>query len=111
MIIVIVSLCLMVGVSSFGSILSKQARGVRSLIQMTSEEPSSFRDLQVQQAKSVGSTALKVLLGASFLPQPASAAKLSACNEVLTGYGLPPILFVPPGFSPIVSEFGRTKRC
>ena len=27
--------------------------------------------------------------------------------HVVGSYGLPPIIFVPPGFSPLVSEFGR----
>lgn len=33
--------------------------------------------------------------------------ELEAANNKLANYGLPPILFVPPNFTPIVSEFGR----
>lgn len=41
-------------------------------------------------------------------PNPAMAfGKLEDANNKLTTYGLPPIIFVPPGFSPLVSEFGR----
>jgi hypothetical protein len=41
-------------------------------------------------------------------PLPAKAAgKLETANEKLSSYGLPPILFVPNGFVPLVSEFGR----
>jgi hypothetical protein len=107
--IVVIYLCVVVAVSGFGwGVPTRGRRSQPQRVQMTTEdEPSSFRESQVQQVKNIGSTALKVLLGASLLPKPAFAAKLSKCNEILTGYGLPPILFVPPGFSPLVSEFGR----
>lgn len=40
--------------------------------------------------------------------KPALAiTSLEAANNKLAGYGLPPILFVPEGFSTVVSEFGR----
>jgi hypothetical protein len=39
--------------------------------------------------------------------QTAFALKLEEANTKLTTYNLPPIIFVPPGFSPLVSEFGR----
>jgi hypothetical protein len=105
-VIVAIVLVLSNGFSMFGPRSSSRTLG--SLL-MTKEEPSSFRESQMQKVKDIGSSALKVMLGASVLlpSQPAFAAKLSDCNEVLTRYGLPPILFVPPGFSPLVSEFGR----
>lgn len=72
------------------------------------EEPLSLRESQSVKAKGAAANALKVLLASTMLkPRAAFAAKLSECNEKLTGYGLPPILFVPPGFTPLVSEFGR----
>ena len=49
------------------------------------------------------------LMAASLVkPSPALAfGKLEDANTKLALYGLPPIIFVPPGFSPLVSEFGR----
>lgn len=32
---------------------------------------------------------------------------LADANQKLSEYGFPPMLFVPPGFTPIVSEYGR----
>jgi len=39
--------------------------------------------------------------------QPVNAISIEAANEKLGEYSLPPMLFVPPGFQPIVSEYGR----
>mmetsp|Transcript_10743 Transcript_10743/g.17528 ORF Transcript_10743/g.17528 Transcript_10743/m.17528 type:complete len:300 (+) Transcript_10743:102-1001(+) len=41
------------------------------------------------------------------LVQPAAAVSLESVNSKLASYDLPPFLYVPPGFSPLVSEFGR----
>lgn len=38
---------------------------------------------------------------------PVFADALKDSNAKLAGYGLPPIIFVPPGFSPVTSEYGR----
>ena len=38
---------------------------------------------------------------------PAVAGVLEDCNTKLSNYGLPPIVFVPPGFTPLVAEIGR----
>ncbi len=35
------------------------------------------------------------------------AGRMEDVNDKLASYGLPPLLFVPPGFTPLVSEFGR----
>ena len=43
----------------------------------------------------------------TFRPTVANAGKQDEANAKLAAYGLPPILFVPPGFTPLVSEFGR----
>jgi hypothetical protein len=40
-------------------------------------------------------------------PQVANAFSVEEANQLLSGYSFPPILYVPPGFSPLVSEFGR----
>ena len=54
-----------------------------------------------------------LLIGASAIAlqsKPAVAVGsggLAEANQKLSEYGLPPMLFVPPGFTPIVSEFGR----
>ena len=48
------------------------------------------------------------MAAALFEPKSAMAfGKLEDANTKLTTYNLPPIIFVPPGFSPLVSEFGR----
>jgi hypothetical protein len=53
-------------------------------------------------------TALGVALSISSVPVAVAAdGKLAACNLKLSEYGLPPMVYVPSGFSPIVSEFGR----
>jgi hypothetical protein len=46
------------------------------------------------------------LLATDVLPVKAFG-ELEDANNKLTSYGLPPIIFLPPGFSPVVSEFGR----
>jgi len=38
---------------------------------------------------------------------PAIAGALDDCNTRLSNFGLPPIVFVPPGFTPLVSVIGR----
>lgn len=44
----------------------------------------------------------------SFLtPQAARAINLEEANSKLSNYGFPPMLYVPQGFSPLVSEYGR----
>ena len=50
-----------------------------------------------------------VAMSAMLLLQPrtAHAGSLEDANTKLQGYGLPPLLFVPPGFQTIVSEYGR----
>ena len=49
-----------------------------------------------------------LMAAALFEPKSAMAfGKLEDANTKLTTYNLPPIIFVPPGFSPLVSEFGR----
>ena len=40
-------------------------------------------------------------------PDLSFADSVEAVNNKLSSYELPPILFVPPGFSPLASEFGR----
>lgn len=40
-------------------------------------------------------------------PNPVHAVSLESVNEKLSSYDLPPMLFVPPGFQPVVSEYGR----
>jgi len=38
---------------------------------------------------------------------PAIAGALDDCNTKLSNFGLPPIVFVPPGFTPLVGVIGR----
>jgi hypothetical protein len=39
--------------------------------------------------------------------KPAHAFSQQDANQLLSSYELPPILYIPPGFAPLVSEFGR----
>lgn len=79
-----------------------------TLLSMSAVEPKSFRESAVDNVQNMGSNTLKALLASAILmPKAAFATSLKMCNEKLASYGLPPILFVPPGFAPLVSEFGR----
>ena len=40
-------------------------------------------------------------------PSSSKAYSKEEANTKLNDYGLPPSLFVPPGFNPLVSEYGR----
>ena len=48
-------------------------------------------------------------MGILGFPKP-SYADISEANNKLSEYGLPPIVFVPPGFSPLVCEYGRGSK-
>ena len=81
-------------------------------MQLFEGEPQSDRQVQLSSAKSLGSklmsaAALAAATTTTVGVQPAYAARLDDVNTKLAGYGLPPILFVPPGFTPLVSEYGR----
>jgi hypothetical protein len=60
-----------------------------------------------QSAISICSAMLAATAALTAKPLPALAGRLEDANEKLSSYGLPPIIFVPPGFTPLVSEFGR----
>lgn len=72
-------------------------------------EPTSMSQVQkLQVQKGInrfgGMASLAIALG---FAGNANADSLSEANTKLAEYGFPPILFVPSGFSPVVSEFGR----
>lgn len=70
--------------------------------------PQSFKDLSLQQAKkTLIAASLLSFLPLSLSPTKVNAASVEDVNTVLAGYGIPPVLFTPPGFSNLVSEFGR----
>lgn len=50
---------------------------------------------------------LSVYIAGVASPSRAVAESLEDVNVKLAGYSLPPILFTPPGFTNLVSEFGR----
>lgn len=81
-----------------------------STLSMSNREPISTN--QAMKSKAQGA-AKNLLIGAGALAlqlKPAFAvgsSGLEDANKKLSEYGLPPLLFVPPGFTPIVSEFGR----
>eukprot|EP00596_Hydrurales_sp_CCMP1899_P001037 CAMPEP_0119037702 /NCGR_PEP_ID=MMETSP1177-20130426/6196_1 /TAXON_ID=2985 /ORGANISM="Ochromonas sp, Strain CCMP1899" /LENGTH=292 /DNA_ID=CAMNT_0006999321 /DNA_START=148 /DNA_END=1026 /DNA_ORIENTATION=- len=87
---------------------------MKSSLRMSNDDnniPKLARDTMKQpmQRGLQGVFALSGALMASMIkPEPAFAfGKLEDANTKLGLYELPPIIFVPPGFSPLVSEFGR----
>jgi hypothetical protein len=77
----------------------------------SNEEPVSISDSlmkrSVQAMKVITSLTASLVAINIINNKPVIAASVESCNTKLSGYGLPPIIFVPPGFSPLVSEFGR----
>jgi len=77
----------------------------------SNEEPVSISDSlmkrSVQAMKVITSLTASLVTINIINNKPVIAASVESCNTKLSGYGLPPIIFVPPGFSPLVSEFGR----
>lgn len=77
----------------------------------SNEEPVSISDSlmkrSVQAMKVITSLTASIVTINIINNKPVIAASVESCNTKLSGYGLPPIIFVPPGFSPLVSEFGR----
>lgn len=77
----------------------------------SNEEPVSISDSlmkrSVQAMKVITSLTASLVTVNIINNKPVIAASVESCNTKLSGYGLPPIIFVPPGFSPLVSEFGR----
>lgn len=69
------------------------------------QSPFSRRQSLLSPSKAFGLLSILTLFTSG--SSPALAGQLEDANYKLTSYGLPPILFVPPGFSPLVSEFGR----
>lgn len=74
-------------------------------------QPLSVRDFSTRKLEKGLKIAIPSLLSLIFssttLPQAAKADTLESANEKLASYGYPPVLFVPKGYSPLVSEFGR----
>jgi len=79
--------------------------------QKDQHEPVSMRDLAFQPAIQASKAVFPSLLATLMLQmtqlKPAVADSLQEINERLTNYGFPPILFVPDGFKPLISEYGR----
>eukprot|EP01036_Dinobryon_divergens_P031959 gene31959-41456_t len=71
--------------------------------------PSLARERIVADVKSAAIRSWGALLSVYIAgaASPAMAESLEDVNTKLAGYGLPPILFTPPGFTNLVSEFGR----
>jgi hypothetical protein len=75
--------------------------------------PSTLKSSTVSYSKNAVKFGLESAF-ASFLalqliksPENANAASIEETNTLLSGYNLPPILYTPPGFYQLVSEFGR----
>ena len=104
------------GINGYRNLISQSnSIKIKSMIPLgTSNEPISTTSSTISQA----SKALKIVtsLSTSFfitsiLPglktKQVLAASVESCNIKLSDYGLPPIIFVPPNFAPLVSEYGR----
>ena len=92
------------------SVAAKNSRHLTRWLQMNgnNEPPRSVAESFSRPFLQRGVQSVLALTSAALLrPAPAFAGRLENVNEKLTGYGLPPILFVPPGFMPLVSEYGR----
>lgn len=77
-----------------------------SAVHQTDSEPSSPRSEAFKSTLSGARTLAALSLFLKAKPALAFGA-LENANQKLNDYGLPPIIFVPSGFSPIVSEYGR----
>eukprot|EP01038_Epipyxis_sp_PR26KG_P012635 gene12635-16942_t len=55
----------------------------------------------------ISTTSLAAILFSLSNPKQALAQSVEKANEKLADYGLPPFIFIPPGFNPLVSELGR----
>lgn len=90
--------------------LSKSTFSVRNLPNYN-DVPISSNSFETKKARGtiekLISITLTVLGVSSLRPSVATADSMETVNQKLTTYGFPPILFVPKGFSPLVSEYGR----
>jgi hypothetical protein len=77
----------------------------------TKFQPVSSRSLSFQslndKLKLVGNVAMYAAVSVMFPKVATAASSLEAANNKLSSYGFPPLLYEPPGFSTIVSEYGR----
>lgn len=75
---------------------------------MNLEQPSSPHQLAFTKSSIVTSRTVAFISSIGLLSiQSASASSLEESNNKLSQYDLPPIIYVPPGFTTFVSEFGR----
>ena len=76
---------------------------------MSTSGPFSDRDRVVSGIANLGRLGgvLATTVAAGAAPALAIGGGLSEANAKLGNYGFPPIVFVPPGFQPLVSEYGR----
>lgn len=80
---------------------------IKNQIRMTSNSDNSFLFSKFNIMKSISVLSLASTLSLSPLPVFALPGSLEDANTKLSSYNLPPVLFVPPGFSTVVSEYGR----
>ncbi|KAJ1438792.1 hypothetical protein B484DRAFT_444381 [Ochromonadaceae sp. CCMP2298] len=110
--LVLVVLCLLQASQCFRTIPSRARACSHALSMNTEQKPGSHRSTiiagalaSLRFAAAAGSSAL---LASAVLPiQAANAVSIEQANNKLAGYDLPPILYMPKGFSPLVSEYGR----
>lgn len=106
MIAIVIVVCLLASVEAFKTSTISYVR--KSALEM--QTPSSDRANALGNLAKFGSMA-QVLAGvtvaSTLSPAPAFASKLDEANTKLGNYNLPPMLFIPQGFVPVVSEYGR----
>ena len=107
---VLVALLLLLAASECVSFHTRSKYG-RFKLKMTDNEPLSERTRVLTSGAAVGRGLSFLATGAAMVlgkADPANAiGGLTDANNKLANYGLPPIVFVPPGFRPLVSEYGR----
>lgn len=111
--ITLVLLCILASMHPLGafrkspSILSNSHSRSQLYMQQQPHQPSSAKsEIQrsvIGQIKGLGVS----LATMGLFVQQSGAVSVEEVNTKLSGYGFPPVLFVPKGFSPLASEYGR----
>jgi hypothetical protein len=104
-------LCLSLSVLSEAFLFTHKSIGSLSRHFAAPYEPQSTQQVLQNTINKHLKSAISILgttaLISSISPNNAFADSLEDANNKLAGYGLPPILYLPPGLSPLVSEYGR----
>ena len=75
--------------------------------QLTANEPNFLQRSVNSGIRSVVTIGGALMLTHMIFVSGVQAASLESVNTKLSSYSLSPMLYVPPGFAPLVSEYGR----